>query len=122
VFAGRTGYAALAIEAGVPVVPVVSIGGHETLLVLSDGAALARRVGFLRKRRLTTCPVILSLPWGLTVGPTLNVPLPSRIVVRVLDPVPTAGRGVQAVDQDVRGSLQAALDELAAQRRVPLWG
>ena len=36
-FAGRTGYVRTAIEAGVPIVPVVSIGGQEDQLHLSRG-------------------------------------------------------------------------------------
>ncbi len=40
--AGRTGYVRTAIEAGVPIVPVVSIGGQETQLVLTRGESLAK--------------------------------------------------------------------------------
>jgi 1-acyl-sn-glycerol-3-phosphate acyltransferase len=123
VFAGRTGYAELACEAGVPIVPVVSIGGHETLLVLDSGARFAERFEFMRRRRLTTFPITVSVPWGLWIGPTPGyIPLPSRIVVRVLDPIPTAGESVARLDALVRDRLQQALDELAAERRLPLWG
>lgn len=122
VFAGRTGYAQLACEAGVPVVPVVSIGGHETMLVLSSGAALARRLEFCRRRRLTVLPLTLSAPWGLWLGPTpAHLPLPSRIVVRVLDPIPSQGLDPLTLDHRVRSSLQRALDQLA-RRRIPVWG
>src|SRR4051812_38580055 len=41
-FAGRTGFAALAIEHGVPIVPVVAIGGQETALFLGQGRRLAQ--------------------------------------------------------------------------------
>src|SRR5690606_29971245 len=41
-FAGRRGFVRLALDAGVPIVPVVSIGGQETALFLSRGDALAR--------------------------------------------------------------------------------
>jgi 1-acyl-sn-glycerol-3-phosphate acyltransferase len=123
VFAGRTGYAEIAREAGVPIVPVVSIGGHETLLVLASGSTLARRLPALRRRRLTALPITVSVPWGLWVGPTPgHLPLPSRIVVRVLDPIQTAGESVARLDTLTRGRLQSALDELAAERRWPLWG
>ena len=123
VFAGRTGYAALAIDAGVPIVPVVSIGGHETLLMLSSGAGIAQRFEVLRRRRLTTFPITVSLPWGLWIGPTPGyLPLPSRIVVRVLDPIPTANQSAERLDTLVRERLQRALDELAAERRLPIWG
>jgi 1-acyl-sn-glycerol-3-phosphate acyltransferase len=36
-FAGRTGYVRTAIETGVPIVPMVSIGGQETQLFLARG-------------------------------------------------------------------------------------
>lgn len=123
VFAGRRGYAEIAREAGVPIVPVVSIGGHETVVVLDTGAALARKLGPLRRRRLTVFPIMLCAPWGLWIGPTPgHIPLPSRIVVRVLDPIPTAGRSVASLDDEVRGRLQHALDDLARERRWWLWG
>ncbi len=123
VFADRIGYAEIACEAGVPIVPVVSIGGHETLLVLDSGARLARRIAPLRRRRVTTLPITLSVPWGLWIGPTPgHLPLPSRIVVRVLDPISTRGEHPMRLDALVRARLQSALDQLAAQRRLPLWG
>ena len=41
-FAGRTGFARLAIEHGVPIVPVVAIGGQETALFLGQGRGIAK--------------------------------------------------------------------------------
>ena len=41
-FAGRKGFIRLALDADVPIVPVVSIGGQETALFLSRGDRLAR--------------------------------------------------------------------------------
>ena len=40
-FAGRTGFVRLAIEHGVPIVPVVAIGGQETALFLGQGRRFA---------------------------------------------------------------------------------
>ena len=42
-FAGRRGFARLAIEHNCPIVPVVAIGGQETALFLGQGRDLARR-------------------------------------------------------------------------------
>ena len=44
-FGGRTGYVRTAIEAGVPIVPMVSIGGQETQLFLARGDSIARTLG-----------------------------------------------------------------------------
>ena len=44
-FNGRTGYVRTAIEAGVPIVPTVSIGGQETQLFLTRGNWWARKLG-----------------------------------------------------------------------------
>lgn len=53
-FNGRTGYIRTAIEAGVPIVPVVSIGAQESQLFLTRGNWLAKRLG-LTKARWTSC-------------------------------------------------------------------
>src|SRR5207302_8028347 len=47
-FAGRTGYARLALEAKVPIVPVAHSGAHETLRVLTSGRGFARAIGLHR--------------------------------------------------------------------------
>ena len=44
-FAGRTGYVRTAIETGVPIVPMVSIGAQESQLFLARGDWLAKRLG-----------------------------------------------------------------------------
>src|SRR5438874_1085897 len=41
-FDGRKGFLRLAQEAGVPIVPVVAVGGQETFIPLTDGRRLAR--------------------------------------------------------------------------------
>lgn len=130
-FAGRTGYVRLALRAQVPIVPVVSIGAHETLLMLSDGRRLAQCLGLRRHLRLAALPLQLCLPWGLVLGtPPGYLPLPAQITIRVLPPLHLASISpaqaddpavVAGIDAEVRRVMQAALDDLAAQR-IPLWG
>src|SRR6478752_139383 len=48
-FNGRTGYVKTAIETGVPIVPMVSIGGQENQLYLTRGVGLAQRLGRIAK-------------------------------------------------------------------------
>lgn len=114
VFAGRTGYVAVAKRAGVPIVPVVSHGGHRALVVLSDGAWLARALRLHARARLTVCPVTLSLPWGLFVGPLPGyLPLPTKIVTSVLPAVDyDRDEDDRAIDARVRAAMQAELTEL----------
>ena len=60
-FGGRRGLVRLALRQQVPVVPAVSIGAHETLVVLTRGEAVAR---FLRLDRLLRVKV-----WPVSLGP-----------------------------------------------------
>ncbi|WP_224246121.1 lysophospholipid acyltransferase family protein [Hyalangium gracile] len=123
VFAGRKGYVELAREAGVPIVPVVSVGGHEALIVLWDGVPLASRLGLDRRFRLKAFPLTWSLPWGLWLGPLPGyLPLPAKIRVRVLPPIFPEGDDIDAIDARVRASMQHAANELAREQRFPWIG
>ena len=125
-FAGRTGYVRTAVESGVPIVPMVSIGAQETQMVLARGVSIARLLG-LTRARLEILPVSIGFPFGLSVIFPPNIPLPSKIVTRVLDPIDVVAEfgedpDVDEVDLHVRAVMQAALDELARQRRFPVLG
>lgn len=130
-FGGRTGYVEAAVSARAPIVPVVSIGGQETQLFLSRGRRLARALGLTRlERRLfrtDVLPVSVGLPFGLSVLVPVNMPLPSKIVVEVLEPIDVAAQwavhpDVSRIDGRVRRAMQAALDRLARRRRLPIIG
>ncbi|HET9877405.1 MAG TPA: 1-acyl-sn-glycerol-3-phosphate acyltransferase [Mycobacterium sp.] len=126
-FAGHQGYVRTALDAGVPIVPVVSIGGQEQYLILSRGEWLARLLRLDKLLRLKVAPIIVGFPFGLTSGYVPNLPLPAKIVTRVLQPVyPEQEFGpnpdVDEVDRAVRTRMQTALDELAGERRFPVIG
>ena len=123
-FGGRTGYVRTAIEAGVPIVPVVSIGGQESQLVLSRGEALAKYIPLTKLFRSKYVPIAVGFPWGISLGIPPNLPLPTKIVTRFLEPIDPAdfGGDIATVDEVVRTRMQAALDELAAARRFPVLG
>jgi 1-acyl-sn-glycerol-3-phosphate acyltransferase len=125
-FEGRTGYVRTALETGVPIVPMVSIGAQESQLFLARGDELARKIG-LHKIRLKALPLTFGFPFGLTTVVPPNLPLPSKIVTEVLEPIDVVARfgeapDIDEVDQYVRSVMQTALDELARQRRFPLIG
>lgn len=125
-FNGRTGYVHAAIEAGAPIVPAVSVGGQETQLFLGRGTWLAKRLGLKKRLRSEMAPVSFGFPFGLSLG-AINFPLPAKLVTQVLPPIDIAARfgrdpDVAEVDAHVRAVMQAELDQLAAQRRLPLLG
>jgi 1-acyl-sn-glycerol-3-phosphate acyltransferase len=123
-FHGRTGYLTLAAQAGVPIVPVVSIGGHETQLFLTSGKGLAKTFRMPKFMRTRVFPVTLGVPFGIA---PLNLPLPSKIVVQVLDPIDPPAENASAeeraaIDKKVRAVMQRAMNQLARDRRLPVLG
>jgi 1-acyl-sn-glycerol-3-phosphate acyltransferase len=115
-FGGRTGFLRLARDAGVPIVPFVSYGGHNTYLPIADGHRLAHRLRLDRALRLKVLPVALSAPWGLTVGNFIpHLPFPATIRVEVLDPIDVSSYAdLPAAYDAVVDRMQATLDKLAA--------
>jgi 1-acyl-sn-glycerol-3-phosphate acyltransferase len=125
-FDGRTGYVRTAIAAGVPIVPSVSIGGQESQLFLTRGNTLAKLLG-LSRARMEILPVTFGFPFGFSVLIPPNLPLPTKIVTHVLEPIDVVTRfgpdpDVAEVDAHVRAVMQDALNELARRRRFPIIG
>ncbi len=123
-FNGRKGYVSTAIEAGVPIVPAVSIGGQETQLYLSRGTWLAERLGIKRLLRSAILPVSFGFPFGFSAVIPPNLPLPTKIVTQVLEPIDIAAQfgddpDVDEVDEHVRSVMQQALKDLAGQAPFP---
>jgi len=120
-FSGRRGFARLAVEQGVP---VVTAGAGESLLVLWDGQGLARALRLDTALRLKVVPVSLSLPWGFSVGVAgllPYLPLPSKLVTSVLDPMsPEEGEPPEAFGDRVEATMQAGLTAMTAHRRLLL--
>jgi 1-acyl-sn-glycerol-3-phosphate acyltransferase len=127
-FGGRTGYVKAALNAGVPIVPTVGIGGQETQIFLSRGTWLAERLGPIAKlARTKIVPISFGFPFGLSLVVPPNIPLPSKIVMKVLPPIDIVAEfgedpDIDEVDAHVRRVMQRALDELAAERRLPVLG
>jgi 1-acyl-sn-glycerol-3-phosphate acyltransferase len=127
-FGGRKGFIRLALEKGVPIVPVVSVGGQETALFLTRGERLSKALGLDRMFRLKVLPISLALPWGLNVGDMLgHIPLPAKITVQVLEPVDLKERygskpDLDEIYRDVLGDMQDTLRGLQAERRLPVIG
>jgi 1-acyl-sn-glycerol-3-phosphate acyltransferase len=127
-FAGRRGFARLAIEHGCAIVPVVAIGGQETALFLGQGRDLARRLRLDRLLRVKVFPAQVAPPFGLTIMDLPGrVPLPAKIVVRVLPKIDLEKRlGTNANPDDayelVTDRMQDALTDLSEERSLPIVG
>lgn len=125
VFGGRSGFAALAIEEQVRIVPIVTAGAGESLLVLTDGERLARALRLDKLLRMKALPVSLSLPWGLNVGAVgmlPYLPLPTKLHTRVLAATsPGPDEDAAAYAERVHTMMQDALTEMTKNRR-PLIG
>lgn len=125
-FRGRTGYLRTAIRAGVPIVPVVSIGGQEAQLFLTRGEWIGRYSPLRKVMRTDLFPIGVGFPFGLVPAP-LNLPLPTKITTRVLDPIDVEAEfgpdpDLTEVDAFVRQRMQDALAEMARRRRFPVLG
>lgn len=127
-FRGRTGYVKTALSAGVPIVPVVGIGGQETHFFVSRGRWLAAALQLDKRFGAKQVPLTVGFPFGFSVGGLpLNVPLPAKIVQQVLPPIDIRAEfgddpDITQVDAYVRAVMQRGLDELAGRRRLPVIG
>ena len=124
---GRKGFLRLALEKDVPIVPMVTLGGQETALFLSRGEGLARMLRLDTSMRLKSLPVMLSLPFGLQIGPLPHVPLPAKVTMRFLEPIDVRERfgaepDLDAAYDEIVGLMQETLSELQRERRLPVLG
>ncbi len=130
-FDGRTGYVRAALERrACRSCPAVAIGGQESQLFLSRGTWLAKRLRPIatswRARRSCRSRSAFRSASAWSVLP-LNIPLPTKIVMQVLEPIDIIAEfgedpDIDEVDAHVRHVMQRALDELAAERRLPVLG
>lgn len=125
-FAGRKGFIKLALREGVPIVPAISKGAHDTLIILADYYKELRQLHewgmpWLFDFDPMVFPIYLGLPWGLAIGPLPNIPMPVAIHTRVCAPIVferygrDAARDREYVDacyQKVCAQMQLELDRL----------
>src|SRR4051794_31587817 len=127
--AGRSGFVKMAIRAGVPIVPVATVGGADAMPVLLKGDNLAKLLRLDKIARVKVFPIALSLPWGIAPAALPQVPLPAKIRTTLMPPVeidPDPAKAdddayVEAKYHEVRGSIQDGMDRLAKRRKFPIF-
>lgn len=127
-FCGNHSFIKLALLEEIPIIPFISYGAHDTLIVIAD---LYPQLRWLHEHGMPwpfgidpgTWPIYLGLPWILALGPLPNIPLPIQIHTRVRPPITFQRYGhaaahdhdyVQECYEQVRSSMQQDLDELVA--------
>ncbi len=125
IFGGRRGFVRLALEAGVPIVPIVTAGGTEAVISLPGGECLSRTLGLDKSLRLKTLPISFSLPFGLNIGAAGALPflpLPTKLFTAVLAPMtPAEGETADQFGDRIEAAMQAKLDQMT-EGRIPLLG
>jgi 1-acyl-sn-glycerol-3-phosphate acyltransferase len=126
--AERKAFIKIALQRQLPIVPVVSWGAHDTLVVLANIYPLLEQ---LHLRGMPwpfgidpeVFPIYLGLPWGLAIGPLPNIPWSRPIATRVGAPIYFDRYGVEAARDRayvdacyvrVRDQMQRELNTLIA--------
>jgi 1-acyl-sn-glycerol-3-phosphate acyltransferase len=118
---GRGGVVRVALESGVPLVPVGVIGGEEAHPILFKWHAPARALG------LPFLPVTPTFP---LLGPLGVLPLPSKWVIRIGTPIaldhlePDAASDellVSRLTEELRAQIQSLVD-IGLSDRESIWG
>jgi 1-acyl-sn-glycerol-3-phosphate acyltransferase len=130
VLAGRKGFIRMAITAGVPIVPIATVGGPDSMPVLARGRRLAKLLQLDKVARLKMFPISVQAPWGISPAMLPELPLPTKIRTAFQAPVklsrdPAKAKDDKYVDRkydEVQQSIQDGMDALARRRTFPIFG
>ena len=147
-FYQRKGFIRLAIKGKVPIVPIVSIGAHETFVILNRGEEIAQKLGLKEKFRLHGFPITfrsIFFLWCMTTGmftffplllapaafAAIFVPMPAKMSFRILPPIDvnalwdaslTEDQNLQNIYNHVLAAMQRVHEEEYAKRKFPVLG
>jgi 1-acyl-sn-glycerol-3-phosphate acyltransferase len=130
VLAGRKGFVRQAIRAGVPIVPVATSGGADTMPVITDGRRLAKLLRLDKLARSQVFPLAVGFPLGVAPGIIPQIPLPAKIRTEILEPIELrTDSGLEDDDEyvdekyrEVERALQSGVNRLARRRKFPIFG
>jgi 1-acyl-sn-glycerol-3-phosphate acyltransferase len=147
-FYGRKGFLKLALRNKVPLVPIVSVGAHESYIILNRGEEVAEALGLKKKYRLHGVPFtfrsifflwclatgvftffpLLIAPWALIAT---FIPLPAKMkflilpridVIKHWDSTLSEEANLEKIYKIVLDSMQKVLTEEYAKRKLPILG
>jgi 1-acyl-sn-glycerol-3-phosphate acyltransferase len=147
-FYQRKGFIRLALKSKVPLVPIVSVGAHESYVILHRGEELAEKLGLKEKFRLHGMPITfrsIFFMWCMTTGlftffplllaplafTSIFIPMPAKMTFRILpaidlqslmNPELSEEENHQKIYDHVLAEMQKVHDEEYAKRRFPVIG
>lgn len=147
-FYQRKGFIRLALRAKVPIVPIVSVGAHESYVILHRGEEIAEKLDLKEKMRLHGVPITfrsLFFMWCVATGVftffplllapaafvSIFIPMPAKMTFRILpavdvnammDPTLSEEENLQKIYDHILGTMQSVLTEEYAKRKLPVIG
>ncbi len=127
-FGSRKGFLRIALEAGVPVVPMTIHGAHQSTFVFTRGRWLARRLG-LERLKIKVFPIVWNIPLGITPAAVPSLQLPSKVTVQIGKPIDWSYHApekahdpevLQRCYDEITGTMQRTLDELDREHPHPV--
>lgn len=147
-FYQRKGFIRLALKAKVPLVPIVTIGAHESYFILHRGEEIAEKLGLKEKFRLHGFPITvqsLFFLWCVATGMltffplllapaafwSIFIPMPAKMTFKILPPIDVTRRvdpnlteeeNLQQIYDFVLREMQKVLTEEYEKRTFPILG
>jgi 1-acyl-sn-glycerol-3-phosphate acyltransferase len=147
-FFQRKGFIRLALQAKVPIVPLVSVGAHESYVILHRGEEIAERLGLKDRFRLHGVPITfrsLFFMWCVASGAvtffpllmapaaffSIFVPMPAKMTFKILpqvdiqamvDPSLTEEQNIQRIYDRILEIMQTSVTHEYTKRKLPLLG
>ena len=147
-FYGRKGFLKLALKSKVRIVPIVSVGAHESYIILDRGEEFAERLGLKKHLRIHGFPITAQsvfFLWCVVTGmvtffplllapgafASIFIPLPTKMTFRILPPIDlrswlkdglTEDENLQQLYDRFLTLMQSVHSEEYAKRRFPVIG
>jgi 1-acyl-sn-glycerol-3-phosphate acyltransferase len=147
-FFRRKGFIRLALKSGVPIVPIVSIGAHESYVILHRGEEIAEKLGLKEKYRLHGVPITfrsLFFMWCIASGiftffplllapaafTSIFIPMPAKMDFKILPPVNVAElinpelseeQNLEHIYDHIVQIMQKVLTDEYEKRKLPIVG